>query len=455
MVDRSELRASAALAAYAESLAESRRVLVLGDASSGLAEHLLDRGARLVHHCDPDRARAAEAAARGERNATFTVLDDAGLALRDGAFDLVIVENLAALGDPEAVLDRVKRAVSLRGAALVATPNPEVRDPLVAEPGGAGLDYYGLYDLVAGKFDEVRMLGQTPFVGYAIVEFGADEQEPAPALDTGYLPSGAEEPDYYVALASAHPQSLEAFAIVQVPFRSVQGGGRTRELEHELSTLRAAESVQRERAASLEAELVLAREAERTRSASPVVDPELPRLRQALEQKEAWIVELEARASTADARADLAEADLEARMSEAEQQLAALRAELAAERARADALQGRVDEREARLVWLEAELAKDVVSDETPERDVARLEAQLAERAREIARLGRGLREVERTGRSLLAESLRQRERADRGVADVAPKLDRLAAMNASLEAALTAAEWQIQALEAAGAATR
>jgi len=56
-------RPSSVLAAFVEQLAETRRVIVFGDASAPLWEQLLDRGARSVHVCDPDPARVAAAAA--------------------------------------------------------------------------------------------------------------------------------------------------------------------------------------------------------------------------------------------------------------------------------------------------------------------------------------------------------------------------------------------------------
>jgi hypothetical protein len=94
------LRPSAALAAYGEPLIEGRRVLVYGEATSSLTEHLLERGARAVHVCDRDPGRVAEASTQNtSRNVSFAPLGDGGLSLSDGAFDVAIVENLAAVGD--------------------------------------------------------------------------------------------------------------------------------------------------------------------------------------------------------------------------------------------------------------------------------------------------------------------------------------------------------------------
>ena len=162
MVEPSSIRANVALAAYAEPLAEGHRVIVFGDASSGISEHLLDRGARLIHVYDPEPSRVAEAAARNtSRNVSFAPLSDGGLAIRDGTFELAIVDDLSQLPEPEALLRRVKRTLAPRGAALIASPNPDVTVRLLPEVRrGTAFDYYALYDLIAGEFEHITMLGE-------------------------------------------------------------------------------------------------------------------------------------------------------------------------------------------------------------------------------------------------------------------------------------------------------
>src|SRR5690606_18451538 len=167
MTEQPALTPSIALVAYAEQLIDAKRVLVYGDASSNMAHTLLERGARSVHVFDTDPARVAEAATRNtSRNVSFGELSDAGLALRDGAFDVAIVENLAGVGDVEFALKAMRRLLGPRGAAVIACANPEVEVPLlpVAQVPKISIDYYSLYDAVAEEFEHVRMLGQTPFV---------------------------------------------------------------------------------------------------------------------------------------------------------------------------------------------------------------------------------------------------------------------------------------------------
>lgn len=322
------LRPSAALIAYAEPYIAGRRVLVFGDATSSLAEQLLERGARLVHMYDPDPARVAEAATRNtESRVSLAPLSDGGLAAREGAFDCALIEDLSALPHRAAALRSLRRALSPRGIALIAAPNPDAERRLIGgAPGNGDLDYYGLYDAVAAELDHVRMLGQTPFVGYAIVDF-APAGEPQPAFDSSLVPGGAEEPEQYIALASMHEASLEEMTIVQLPLAALSLAGTD---ESALRAARAAERRAQKRVASLEAELRRARES----------GDDLERLQNELDRRDSWIRELEERAATADARADDAEAELETarerleelatKLAEQERRLAEARAKPAA-----------------------------------------------------------------------------------------------------------------------------
>src|SRR5579883_1103508 len=107
-----------ALAVYAEPLVAGRRVVVFSEPETGVAERLTELGARTVVRIAPG--------------------EDAG-DLRPATFDLAIVPDLSAFADAELLLAVVRRAVGENGAALVAAP-------------AAAIDYYELFDLVAGEF---------------------------------------------------------------------------------------------------------------------------------------------------------------------------------------------------------------------------------------------------------------------------------------------------------------
>ena len=97
------------LAAYAEPVASGRRVLFIGPAISALLDRLLERGARLVHVCDPSSVRVAEATAKNRSsNLSFSTLSDGHFALRDGAFD--VIDDVDAGGWRE---DRIEQGCRL------------------------------------------------------------------------------------------------------------------------------------------------------------------------------------------------------------------------------------------------------------------------------------------------------------------------------------------------------
>jgi hypothetical protein len=240
---------SVALAAYAEAWIHGAKVVVFGDALSLLAERLVERGARHVQVYDADAARAAEAnAASTLKQVSYAPLDLAGIALRDGAFDVGIVEDLAVAGqNPSVLLSTLRRALSRRGLALICSRNPDVSERLISDRATGGsasgggvsggdvsgeqpLGYYDFYDAVSQHFEEVRMLGQTPFVGYAIADFSAADASEV-RIDTALLPGGAEEPERFLALASALPVSTDAFSVIQLPLSELELGGDRRDAE--------------------------------------------------------------------------------------------------------------------------------------------------------------------------------------------------------------------------------
>jgi SAM-dependent methyltransferase len=425
MTEPSLLEPSIALAAYAEPLAANRRVLVFGNALGALSLQLLERGARSVHVCDPDALRVAEAAARNRSTQiTFSALADSDLSVRDGAFELSLIDNLGAF-NALTIVKKAHRALAPRGVAVIACPNPDASFPLLraGSPSATALDYYALYDAVAAEFEHVRMLGQTPFVGYAIADFSASG-EPEPALDTSFVPGGAEEPDVFIALAAGHEVRLDEFAVIQLPTKQLLA------------------SVDR------------AKKAEKPEAPAAKVDTrELARLK-------TWSAELEARASTADERADNAETELdelrakleaehkaqEALKSRHEQELSQLRAELKTKHTELGAKQSELGTKQSELSALRVELAErdrqlsERANDEN-KAELTEFERQLAERGAEVRRLEVQLRTAERTGRELVRELDRRRSEQ---AAAAGIELERALAER---EADLQAAAWTIESL--------
>jgi hypothetical protein len=394
------------LAAYAEPVVNGRRVLFIGPASSMLPERLLERGARLVHVCDPEPVRLSEATAKNRsRNVSFSALTDGHFALRDGAFDVCLVED-AGIAEPSKLLPAVRRALTPRGVAIVASPNAEAKVPLLPHrsSGVNALDYYALYDAVKEEFEHVRMLGQAPFVGYVVAEF-APEGTPEPSLDTAFVPGGAEEPELFVAVASQQPVDLEPFAVVQLPYRSVVGGGSGSSAAdgEQLRSARAAEQAARGRVVELEGELAAQRQAvgerdARLREAETRVfarDAELSALRQELDNKTQWLKAHEA---------SLAELQQKLQRGASPEDAEAAAAELTA------------------------------------------LETALKERGEHVRQLERQLRESERTGKELLRQLPGTSDSAQALTLPKNADTEALAQKLAKSQADLIATRWALEA---------
>jgi len=497
----SSLTSTAPLAAFIEPFIEGRRALVFGSALSSTPRLLLERGARLVHVCDPAPLRVAEAVERAAApGLSFSTFSDETLASREGGFDCVLVENLGAF-DARAVVARAKRLLAPRGVALFVTPNREATTPLLPppEPTAAPLDYYALYDLVAAEFEHVRMLGQAPFVGYAVVDFAPDAA-PEPLIDSEFIPRGSEEPELFVALASRHRTGLAGYAVVQLPLHRVLSGSavspraalppqevlsvdlarKLKQQEAWITELEARAETADERADAAEEKLEQLRaesgharhEAPRAFAPAPTPAPDLSARRE-LEQQSARLRELErqnarlpelerqnARLPELERQnARLPELERQnARLPELERQNARLR-DLEPALTKVRELEARVGERDARVAELEALVAghaarlaerearitelerAGAADDNGPELD--RLEQQLTERGRELRRVERATLEAERVGRELVTELERARNGGD---PELSRKLDLLSDRLATSEADRLALKWAADA---------
>ncbi len=200
-----------ALAIYAEALVARGVIAVLGDASAGVGELLVRLGARAVYLWDSDQQRALAQADVAPRGVTVRPLVREDLVRRD--FDLVIVPDLGAFGDPGGLLADVRRMVGEEGAALVAAPNREV----AGATGATAFDYYELFDVVAQEFDYVRMIAQLPFRGVTLAELGDEADTAAGVSVDTQLGEEATAPDVFVALASQRDVRLDPYSIVQLP----------------------------------------------------------------------------------------------------------------------------------------------------------------------------------------------------------------------------------------------
>jgi len=233
---------------------------------------------------------------------------------------------------------------------------------------------------VKAEFEYVRMLGQAPFVGYVIADF-APEGAPEPSLDTAFLPAGAEEPELFIAVASQQPVALEAFSVVQLPYRSVITGGSSSD----------ADALRRSRGEALQ-----------MRTKLTEVEAALAADKQAHVARDAKLREVEAALAT-DKQAIAAR---DAKLREAETRVFARDAELLALRQELENKNQQIKTHEASLTELSGKLKNGPSAEEAnaTAADLVALEKTLAERGEHIRKLERELREAERVGKELVRQ---------------------------------------------------
>jgi hypothetical protein len=431
------LSPSSAAAAYAEPFVDGRRVVIFGDSEAALAQLLLERGARSVHVYDNDEQRVARArAANASRNISFGKATELGVG-QDRAFDFGIVENLADSPTTE-TLQALVNALAIRGAALVGVPNAEARLGLGLSASTRSpedsLDYYELYDLVAEHFSEVRMLGQLPFVGYAIADFSA-QREADISVDTAFVPGGAEEPEWFWALCSQEPVMGEAFSIIQLPAAQALAARAATSSDKSPAKDSAKDGKDKDMAAQA---------------------AQLAELKTKLTQREQALAESNAQLSKTNQRAAALEADLtQLRAKAASEDIETERARWQAER---DHLAARLSQAEQALRsddqqdTAQADEDKSAVANE-----VSTLEGALRERAEHVTVLEARLVEAERVVGDLVRELEMLRQRSTQvdppaavssELSELKSKLDNLALANAERATLLASAEATIQELE-------
>ncbi|MEO8877616.1 MAG: hypothetical protein ABI461_18625 [Polyangiaceae bacterium] len=204
-----------ALCVYAQPLVEGKRIVVVGDASSRIGSMLVELGARLVHVSDTGTEGPVGVAP--SRGVSFMPLPSGDFDVRDGAFDLAIIPDLSAISDRAALLARVRRIIGREGALLVAARNPGASAAQTSpHAAAASIDYYELYELISLQFESVRMIGQVPFIGVALVELGLEGEDTEVSVDA-QLAGETEPPEFFIALASQNDVALSPYAIVQLP----------------------------------------------------------------------------------------------------------------------------------------------------------------------------------------------------------------------------------------------
>ncbi|MFK7990148.1 MAG: hypothetical protein AB8I08_29280 [Sandaracinaceae bacterium] len=194
-----------ALAVYVEDIVRGKDVLYVGR-PDGAAASRLGKAARRVDLVAPDaHARGTRRGGR-VRTRRWPTEEDAG------AWDVVIIADLVEAG--LASDERVEEAASWlapRGVLIASAEDPSA-------PGAAAdaLTYEGVFDLLEGAFDAVRMVGQAPFAGWSVVDF-APPGEMEVTFDGSLLEGSGEAAQRYVALCGERDVVLDPYAIIQIP----------------------------------------------------------------------------------------------------------------------------------------------------------------------------------------------------------------------------------------------
>ncbi len=283
-----------ALFAHLEPIVSSRRILVIGNAGNSAATYLLQRGARLVQVLDPDPRRVSVAAAQNtERKVTFSQLTPHSL--RDGSFEMAIVEDIELADQFDHLITGVKRSLGTSGIAIFCARNSESTSGLLGTSRG-GISYDHFSEALWEQFENVSILGQSPFLGYSIVQFDLD-QPPEPVLDNGFIGDEGEPVDYYIAICDSLEEQLplSEMSIVQLPSTRLLSDSESGHREKERRAARRVETLEQEVA----------------RLRQQVSQSEVERLVTLLEERDSWIRKLEERAAQAHNRAADTDAEIE------------------------------------------------------------------------------------------------------------------------------------------------
>jgi len=201
---------------YLTDLWHGRRVLEIGSGDGAGAAYLAKMGAAQVIGLDRSSREIDQTRARQRApNLSFAVADFAALDLDDRSVDVIFVPNGAELARWPAFLDEARRVLVREGFLVLTVPSAD-RAP--SAPGGpAAMSYHDLLGRLAPVFGDVRMIGVTPFVGFALVEY-AEAEVLDVELDTSLATEAARDPvTDYVAVAGAALGDPRGFMVVELP----------------------------------------------------------------------------------------------------------------------------------------------------------------------------------------------------------------------------------------------
>ncbi|HXI60116.1 MAG TPA: methyltransferase domain-containing protein [Polyangia bacterium] len=205
------------LYAYLEPVFAGKRVLEVGCGAGAGAEYLLAHGADRVVGVDADPAAIEQARARHRRsNLDFRLSSNlAELPPLGETFDVVVIPEAEVLIRRPGIVAAWKRLLADGGRVIVSVASADRgRGASVGLADGVG--YYEVADALGGQFSRVRMFGQTPFLGFGMIEFEGAPQELH--VDSRLVDGGAEPASRYLAVGGTDEVLGLGYALVQVPF---------------------------------------------------------------------------------------------------------------------------------------------------------------------------------------------------------------------------------------------
>jgi hypothetical protein len=206
--DRSPSLLARTVLTVAEAYCPGRRVALVAPGASGLAEALLAAGARSVHHYATDDARTARTTAT-DRTLLVRPLPAGDFDVREGAFDLVVVDDLARLGDVASWLGRFRRLVGASGTFVAGASRDssgEHRSP--------AFGVHELDELVSVQFAWVDLRGLASFHGALVAPIGVHGAIGEFVLYP--LDDGRAAPEALVVIAAQKARPVEPSLLLEV-----------------------------------------------------------------------------------------------------------------------------------------------------------------------------------------------------------------------------------------------
>ena len=204
---------------YCLQLLNKKNVLLMGDDYS-MALYLADSDVACIIAVSPNEPASEWCPVDGGPEMEHIVMPLDELDFDDRVFDAIVIPDLSDLANPIAVLKEAKRVLDPAGAVIVASPNPESLGT-----GKNSLDYYALYEVMAGVFPSVQMVGQSPFGGYSVVDLACEDEDIEINFDSDLMGGRSEEIAWFIAVCGATPVTLDPYLVVQVPV--AESGGTT------------------------------------------------------------------------------------------------------------------------------------------------------------------------------------------------------------------------------------